>query len=180
MEAISFLALILLSLTGYCAGAVIKTGKSAELKPVITDYILVSAILAGTIYSRVALELNRWLFLLVWVIVSFLIGVLASWPRKLPKKIAAIERIPSKKKIENAVRNPVKKLWSAWQKYFSRVGAFQSRIVVTIIFFILVTPFALGIKISSDPLRLKHQSKDTHWLPKVSSRTDLEQSRRQY
>lgn len=47
MELISFIALILLSLVGYCAGAVSKAGKYVELKPQIIDLMLVTVIWPG-------------------------------------------------------------------------------------------------------------------------------------
>jgi len=47
-------------------------------------------------------------------------------------------------------------------------------------FFTIVAPFALGVKIFSDPLELKRGSNESHWLPKRDIRIDLEQSRRQF
>lgn len=180
MEVISYIVLVLLCFVGYAAGAVTKAGRSAQLKAEIIDLILVAVVWAGAICSGVALELDKWLVILAWVIISLVIGVLAVWPRKLPQEIASIEKTPGKKEAKQTSRSLIKRLWGAWQDFFVRVGAFQSRIVLSIIFFIVVSPFALAVRIFSDPLRLKHQGEESHWLPRISAKSDLEQSRRQF
>jgi len=72
METISFIVLILLSLVGYSAGAVGKAGKFVELKPRVIDLILVVLIWIGAIYSRVTFDLNKWLLILMWIILFLL------------------------------------------------------------------------------------------------------------
>ncbi|MFC2001448.1 hypothetical protein ACFLUZ_02960 [Chloroflexota bacterium] len=174
MEAISFIILILLSLLGYCAGAVGKAGKSVQLKPKILDLIVISAIWGGAIFSRIALDLNKWLIILVWIAIGIVIGILVTWPRKLPE-----EQILSNQKSEESANNFLKNLWQRWGNFSKRMSNFQSRILLSLFFFIAVSPFALGVKIFSDPLRLKYQSDDSHWLHRIKTAVDLEQSRRQ-
>ena len=86
MEIISFVVLILLSLVGYSIGAVGKAGKSVQLKPQVIDLILISCIWTGAILSRIALDLNKWFVVLVWIMLSILIAITAVWRRKLPKE----------------------------------------------------------------------------------------------
>jgi len=175
MEIISFIVLILLSLIGYCAGAVSKSGKFEELKPQIIDLILVVTIWIGAITSRVILGLNKWLLILIWVVLAIIIGILAVWPRRLSD-----EKAPSSKRLKETSRNPLKKLWISWENFSKRMGGFQSRIILSFFYFIFVMPFALGVRIFSDPLNIKHQSSKSHWLPKKEIKTDLEQYRRQF
>ena len=50
-------------------------------------------------------------------------------------------------------------------------------------FFIIVTPFALLVKVFSDPLRIKRpsgQNHDTCWLPKKPVNSDGSEYRRQF
>ena len=176
MEIISFIVLILLSLVGYSAGAVGKAGKQVELKPQIIDLILVSVIWAGAIYSRIVLDLNKWLAILVFVVLSSLIGVLAVLPRKLPEQ----EVLKTQRPKEAISSNLVKRLWQSWGNFSKRTGSFQTRILLSLFFFILVTPFALAVKVFSDPLSIKHESGDSYWLSKIKSEADLEQFRRQF
>ena len=175
METLSFIVLILLSLVGYSGGAVGKAGKLVDLKPQIVDLILVVTIWAGAIYSRINFNLNKWLIILIWVIFSIIIGILAVWPRRLSE-----EKAPSSKRLKGTSKNPIKKLWLSWENFSKRMGSFQSRIILSLFYFIFVTPFALGVRIFSDPLNIKHHSSKSHWLPKKEIKYDLEQYRRQF
>jgi len=174
MIVISIVVLILLSLWGYCAGAVAKAGKTVELKPQIVDLFLVSAIWAGAIYSIAALDLNRWLVILLWLVISIIIGVVAVWPRKLP-----VDYVTSSKVQEQAPRGFVKRLWQSWASFSRRAGGFNGRIVLSFLFFIPIAPFALAVRLFMDPLSTKRRTKGTHWLPLLAKDVNLEQLRRQ-
>lgn len=174
MEIISFIVLILLSLVGYSAGAVGKAGKSVALKPQIIDLALVLFIWAGAVYSRIALDLNKWLMILAWVVLSSLVGILAVWPRKV--SVIPVQAIREQKKP----RNFLKKLWQSWENFSRRMGNFQSRIVFSWLFLIFISPFALAVKMFSDPLIIKRRSSQSHWLPKERIQFDREQFRRQF
>ena len=175
METLSFIALILLSLVGYSGGAVGKAGKFEDLKPQIIDLILVMIIWIGAIYSRITFDLNKWLLILMWVILSILIGVFAILVRKLIG-----EKSLSNKEVEKAPKNPIKRLWQRWKDFSKRMGSFHTRIIFSLFYFIFVTPFALGVRIFSDPLKIKHQGSKSHWLSKKEIKYDLEQYRRQF
>jgi len=175
MEVFSYIVLLLLSLFGYSAGGVGKAGKSIQLKPQIIDLVLVSVIWAVAIYSRVVLDFNKWLMILAWVIISISMGIVAVWPRRLSE-----EKIPGKKLTKETPRNVLRRLWQGWASFSKRAGDFQSRVLLSVFFFILVSPFALAVKIFSDPLRIKYRSKDSLWSPKPKTKVDLEQFRRQF
>lgn len=117
METVSLIVLIPLSLVGYSAGVVGKAGRFVQLKPQIIDLILVSVIWAGAVYSRTALDLNKWLAILAWVILSILIGMLAIWPRKLSKEKASSNEGPKETSVD-----PLKKLWQSWTDFSTRMG----------------------------------------------------------
>jgi hypothetical protein len=175
MEAISFLVLILLCLVGYSAGAVARAGKSVELRPLIVDLVLVSVIWAGAIYCRVALDLNRWLLVLGWLVLSSVVGILAIWPRELRE-----ENVSSAKAPEGTPNSLLKRLWQSWSNFSRRMGSFHGKIVLSLFFFTVVTPFATAVRVFSDPLRIRHRTEVTHWLPRTSTDVDLEQLRRQF
>jgi len=175
METLSFIVLILLSLVGYSGGAAGKAGKLTDIKPQIVDLIIVLLIWAGAIYSKITFDLNKWLLILIWVVLSATIGILAIFFRKLPK-----EQSSNNKKPERAQNIPIKKLWHTWENFSKRMGGFQSRIILSFFFFIFVSPVALAVKMFSDPLNIKHQTTKSHWLSKKEIKTDLEQSRRQF
>lgn len=180
MESLSLIALIALSLVGYCAGAVSKAGRSAQLKPQIIDLVLIAVIWAGVVYLWASFEPYRWLMILPCAFLSIIAGILAVSPRKLPQAAVTTEKVLDTKKQEVTPGNLLQRLWRAWQDYFSVVGSFQSRIFLSLFFFIVVTPFALAVKAFSDPLRINYRGNESHWLPKTVSKADLEQSGKQY
>lgn len=174
METLSYIALILLSLVGYSGGVVGKAGRSVDIKPQLMDLILVVVLWAGAIYSRLAMDLNKWLMILIWVFIGILIGMVSALLRKLPKATAQkkTDQIPSKGQSNN--------LWTKWKEFSQRMGSFQSKIILSFFFFILVTPFAMGVKLFSDPLKIKHSSNPTYWVPKKESESNIEEYRKQF
>jgi hypothetical protein len=175
MNALSYIALILLSLAGYSGGAACKAGEQIDLKPKIIDLVLVAIIWTGAIYSRTSHDLNKWLLILIWLILSIIIGVLAISLRKLHK-----EKSFSQNDIPKTPANVFKKIWQDWNDFSKRMGIFQSRILLSLFFFVLVSPFAIAAKIFSDPLRLKYRRLTSWWIPKKETKNELEQFRRQF
>jgi hypothetical protein len=180
LKIVSFIVLILLSMVGYSVGAVIRAGKSKELKPQLIDLVLLLAIWAGGIYSGLAFNLNKWLMVLIWLALSIIVGILAVTPRKLPKEMASQKESLVNKNPKKGSKNPFRKLWNQWQDFFTRVGSFQTRIGLAFFFFIVVTPIALVAKKASDPLGLKYRDNKSYWLAKPETDGDLEQSKRQF
>jgi hypothetical protein len=175
METLSFIVLILLSLVGYSAGAVFKARKFVELKPQVIDLILVLVIWSCAIYSRLAFSLNKWLLILIWIIIGYILGILVVWPRRLLEN-----KLLGTKEPEITSKKFVKKLLQTWKSFYKRMGSFQSRIMLSLFFFLFVSPFALAVKMLSDPLNIKYRRSKSHWLPKKDIHTDLEQFKRQF
>lgn len=175
MEVLSFVVLILLSLVAYSCGAVSQAGHLADLKPQIIDLLLVVMIWAGAIYSRITMDLNKWLLLLIWIIIGFLIGTSVALSRK-----GHLAQRFRREKSEIASKNPIKNIWQRWKNFSKRTGSFQSKTILSLFFFLFVSPFALAVKIFSDPLRIKPKSEKSHWLVKKEIQSDLEHFRRQF
>ncbi|OGF14485.1 MAG: hypothetical protein A2W00_04750 [Candidatus Eisenbacteria bacterium RBG_16_71_46] len=68
-----------------------------------------------------------------------------------------------------------RRLWHGWQRIARAFGMLLSRTVTTVIYFVAVTPFALGLKLFSDPLELKPGS--AHWTS-VPPDTGIDDARR--
>jgi hypothetical protein len=174
MEAISFIGLVLLSLVGYSAGAVSRAGKAAQLQPEIIDLVLIVVIWTGAIYSGVVLDLNRWLLILAWLIIGYLASVLAFLPRKIPEAaVASRQTTPQPPEVF------LKRLWRSWSDFSRRMSNFQSRLVISLVFFTMFFLPALMIKAFSDPLKIKHHSRESYWLPRKEIGNDMTQFRRQ-
>lgn len=74
----------------------------------------------------------------------------------------------------------VKWLWRRWLSVARKIGEFQSRAILTIFYFVFVAPFALGIKLFSDPLRLKRGREDSYWVIRETEEPGLGRGRKQF
>jgi hypothetical protein len=71
----------------------------------------------------------------------------------------------------------VKRLWEAWKRLAHRIGNFQARLVLTVLYALLVAPFGLGVRLFSDPLHIKRRP--TKWVDHPELPASLEQARKQ-
>ena len=170
--------MILLSLAGYSGGAVARAGQWADLKPQIIDLVLVLLIWTAGIYSRTAWHFGKWVAILVWVASAIIIGYLATSFRKIPEL-----KKPASPGGKDPPTGPLKKLWQNWTDFSRHMGSYQSRVLLSFFFFLLVSPIALLLKAFSDPLRIKPKSfgpGGSHWLSKKEIDSNQEQYRRQF
>ena len=70
-----------------------------------------------------------------------------------------------------------KRAWQAWKDLAHKIGNFQARIILSIVYGILVLPFGLAARWFSDPLRIK--KKPEQWLDHPDEAYDLEWARKQ-
>ena len=56
--------------------------------------------------------------------------------------------------------------WAAWKGFGRRVADLQARALLTVFYFVVVGPFAIGLKALSDPLRLKPSSSG-RWIDRA-------------
>jgi len=176
MEILSGIALVLLSLVGYSGGAVGRAGKRRSVSPTALDLILVVFIWGGAIYSRRAYDFETWLLIPAWMALSAVLGGTAVSLRRLPDPAeieprAEMERPPGR----------FTKSWARWKRFSLRMGGFQSRMILSFFYFILVTPAALIIKALADPLRLKRRRHGrSDWIVRPESPAEIEEFRRQF
>jgi len=71
----------------------------------------------------------------------------------------------------------LKRLWQAWKRVAHKIGNFQSRVLLTVLYFVLVLPFGLAVRFFSDPLRIKKLP--TQWLDHPDETQDLLWARKQ-
>jgi len=68
-------------------------------------------------------------------------------------------------------------LWARWKVVARAIGTFQARVILTLFYFVVVPPFALLLKVSRDPLRLRPRE-GSFWVRRAESAPDT--GRRQY
>lgn len=71
----------------------------------------------------------------------------------------------------------LKKLWAAWKRIAHRIGDFQARVLLTLIYAVLVLPFGFAIRLFSDPLKIK--KRPAKWIEHPKDVVDLEWAHRQ-
>jgi len=47
------------------------------------------------------------------------------------------------------------RLWHAWKRIARKIGGFQARALLTVVYFTVVAPFGLVVRWATDPLALK-------------------------
>lgn len=71
----------------------------------------------------------------------------------------------------------LRKAWQAWKRFGQFIGDQVGRVVLTIFYFTLFMPFALGVRLFADPLAMRPGSR-AKWLERKTHDLTLEDSRR--
>ena len=78
-------------------------------------------------------------------------------------------------KILKAILN---RAWQTWKRIGQAIGDFIARIVLTVFYFTLLMPFGIGVRIFSDPLTLRQETR-LSWLERTTKDLTLDDARRQ-
>ena len=70
----------------------------------------------------------------------------------------------------------LKRIWLAWKLIAHKIGNFQARVLLTVLYGVLF-PYGLAIRLFSDPLRIKHRP--TEWLTHRAEAYDMQWARKQ-
>lgn len=71
-------------------------------------------------------------------------------------------------------------LWNRWLPLAHKIGTFQSRILLTLFYFFVVTPFGLVVRLAMDPLQCKARPNTSLWNSREDRGDDLAGARRQF
>lgn len=73
-------------------------------------------------------------------------------------------------------------LWNRWLVLAQKIGKFQSRVILTLVYFVVVLPFGLGVRLFGDPLRIRRRAthKESNWAARETHDVDLDASYRQF
>ena len=76
---------------------------------------------------------------------------------------------------------PLLRWWEGWKSFGRVMGGFQSRILLGLFYFFIVTPFGVAARILGDPLHLGRSERSSNWLPRNDA-TDvsLDGARKQF
>ncbi len=79
-----------------------------------------------------------------------------------------------------STRAGLRELWAAWKRVARRIGDFQARVLLTIFYFVLLAPFALIVRRTSDPLTLKPGAQRGWGMRENPAEYTVEMARRQF
>jgi hypothetical protein len=71
----------------------------------------------------------------------------------------------------------LRRIWHAWKRIGQFIGDAIARVVLTLFYFTLFMPFALGVRLFGDPLAIR-QAGPTKWLERKTLDLTLDDSRR--
>ncbi len=71
----------------------------------------------------------------------------------------------------------VKVAWNAWKRLAHRIGNFQARVLLTLVYAVLVLPFGIVVRLFGDPLRIKKPP--DNWLDHPNEVNDMVWARKQ-
>jgi hypothetical protein len=71
----------------------------------------------------------------------------------------------------------LRKVWQAWKRFGQFMGDQIGRVVLTVFYFTLFMPFALGVRFFLDPLAMRTHDRPK-WLERKTHDLTLEDSRR--
>ncbi len=164
MNFITGLVLVLLTLVGYSSGAVLGARGRTPV-PRILDLPVVVALWAGALTTRG--WLGKWSAILTWLA----IGLVAGWV------LARLRRAGYPKATPLYTGGDV---WDRWKAFAARMGNYQSRVLMSFIYFTIVLPFGLGVTLAGDPLGVRRSGGESNWHPKQAPlKPSIEQAREQ-
>ncbi len=77
------------------------------------------------------------------------------------------------------MRQLLKVAWQRWKVLAEKIGRFQARVIFAVLYFLVVTPFALGVKLFVDPLQMTRKSAP-QWGDFRRQTLTLEDARKQF
>ena len=78
------------------------------------------------------------------------------------------------------LRSLLARFWSRWKRFGHVVGDFQARVILTLIYFLILAPYGLMVRLVSDPLNIKPARRVSTWLAKSEGPPTLEAARKQF
>jgi hypothetical protein len=72
------------------------------------------------------------------------------------------------------------RLWGRWKAIAHALGNFQARLLLSLLYFVLIPPFALIVRGLMDPLQFRRHPRESFWLPSPAKGQGLTDARRQF
>jgi len=70
-----------------------------------------------------------------------------------------------------AFAQKLKNAWAVWKGIARKIGNFQARVILTLLYAVVVLPFGLIARLFSDPLRIKNRP--SQWIEHPAETYDM-------
>ncbi len=74
----------------------------------------------------------------------------------------------------------LRKLWGVWKRLGRLIGDAVARIALTVFYFTIFAPFAIGVRLLSDSLGTQRLGGPSLWLSRRTTDSTLQDARRQF
>jgi hypothetical protein len=71
-------------------------------------------------------------------------------------------------------------LWECWKRVARKIGDFQARLILIVFYFVVLGPFAIGLRLGADPLAIKPATAKGWRLREHVKGTPMERALRQF
>lgn len=182
MGLLNVIVLILIILVGYSAGIVLAA-RDREYKPAITDLLILILLWIGILWLR--LQLNHWLLIGITLLVGLMVGGILAYVRLIDvdnSRIIPQSELPEHAREQIKVTasvNILKRIWRVWNVFGAKLGNVQARLLMGFFYFIVVSPFGLLVRLTSDPLTIKKLPINSGWVTKEPTGTTVTTAREQ-
>ncbi|MCL4263656.1 MAG: hypothetical protein KJ069_10595 [Anaerolineae bacterium] len=184
LELLSIIVLILLTMVSYASGVTLAANRR-EYPTAVLDLLIVAVLWLILFWLRP--QVDRLPLLAVTIGLGVVVGYLGGAVRLAGRKdvhVLPASELPehAREKVgDTAVppHNIFKRGWRRWSDFAGRMGDVQGRLLMGFFYFVVVTPFGLGMRLLSDPLAIKKSPPHSNWHPKESTDLTLEAAKEQ-
>lgn len=72
------------------------------------------------------------------------------------------------------------RLWTRWKRFGHRIGDFQARVILTLIYFVVLAPYGVVVRLFGDALDVRRTERTTMWIRRKKEEPTVEKARRQF
>lgn len=78
-----------------------------------------------------------------------------------------------------APQNLLRRAWEGWKKIAHVIGVFNTRVIMSLLYFVIVLPFGLIFRMVSDPMQLGEPGQ-SNWVKLPEQSHNLDTARNQF
>ena len=175
--------LLVFTLFAYSAGAVAgnfllrEKRRTSPHPSLLESFVFFVPVAAAAVWRR---SLGTWPAALLWCFAVFLIaGILRNaFGRRANFLVGGSGDFVPLTVAAPRSTSPVSGAWHAWKRFAQTMADFQARVLLTVCYFALVSPLALWVTRSQDPLRLRIRA--PAWRERTPTAATMDAARRQF